>query len=197
MKKAFQIILFAVAAIFLTQINIFACKCESDPDFSKVFQDSDAVIKGEAIIVENFGMEIFALIKVEKSWKGIEEDKVIIKTDTGSCGVKFDVGEIYYLWVDKIDNSYVTMPCRNYGGEQITFLDQKPTLTLKSSTADFNSNLSKKEEKSPLTKTEEKKVKNEDPKDNLVFSYTLSVVGIVIFVLVLIVGYFFWKNRKL
>lgn len=197
MKKAFQVILFSVVAIFLAQMNIFACKCEADPDLREMFNEADAVIKGEALIVENFQMEIFALIKVEKSWKGIEEDKVIIKTDIGTCGVEFDAGKTYYLWVDKKDNTYVTVPCRNNRENQIAFLENKSTLTLKPSTSDIDSELPQVKSTPSLSKTNDTTDKNSEMQNNPALTYALTVTGIVIFVLVLIVGYFFWKNRKL
>lgn len=196
MKKAFQIFLFSFAVILSMQANSFACKCEPQPDFGKMFAESDAVIKGEAVIVENFGMEIFALIKVEKSWKGIEEDKVIIKTDTGTCGVEFDVGRTYNLWVDKLDGGFVTVPCRDYGDEQIAFIEDKPTLNLKSSNADFDENLPKVKDTLPLTKTVEKNREKRNESGGLIFLYVVSVLGAVMFVLALIVGYFFWRNRN-
>ena len=196
MRKTFQIFLFAVAVIFLAHSNIFACKCEANPNLDKMFEESDAVIKGEALIVENFEMEIFALIKVEKSWKGIEEDKVIIKTDIGTCGVNFDAGKTFYLWVDKKDNTYVTVPCRNDRKNQIAFLEEKPTLTLKSSTSDIESELPQVKS-TPGSSTSDTTNKTSDQQDNFALTYAFTVIGIVIFALILIVSYMFWKNRKL
>jgi hypothetical protein len=202
-NKTFKFLFLAFVLILIPQINTFGCECSDEPNYDEMFNESNAVIKGEVVIVENFNMEIFALIRVEKSWKGIEEDKVIVKTDPGSCGVEFEVGKTYYLWVDKLDKSYVTMPCRDYGEKQISFLQEKPTLILKSSNSDLNANLEIQNENnnsdsnvdSNSNKFEIKKKSSNESAD-LTLIYAVSVTGAVILFLVLFVGFFFWRNRK-
>ena len=204
MRKTFQYFLVAFLLILTVQTYAFACECTGEPDFEKMFQESDAVISGEAAIVETFGLRIVALLRVEKSWKGVKQDKVIITSDPGSCGTNFEAGKKYNLWVDGSGDNFVTIPCRDYGEKQLSYLESKPTLTLLSANSDFNGNIdnltevNSNNDQNSIAETNSVQTKktSKPEQTDLALIFAFSVTAIVVLVVSIIVGFFFWKNRK-
>lgn len=196
-KTNFRIVILAAVFFIFSPLSAAACPCPDQPDPDKMFAESEAVIRGTVVIVETFGLERFALLRVESSWKGIREDRVIVKTDLGSCGVDFVVGRSYYLWLDQEDERYVTAPCRQNGRKQLDYLKNRPTLELSSANAEPDL-ARKRSEKKPMRR------ENRSPPENgkthrrtdFTLVFTLAVVSSVFLILGGIVAFLFWKHRN-
>jgi hypothetical protein len=102
---------FAAILILIFAYNaVSACNCSSPNEEKKkeAVKTSSAIFFGKVISVtpaENG--EINVKFHVLESWKGVETNEIIIKTNRSMCGAKFNVGE------SKIIYSYGTPPSAN------------------------------------------------------------------------------------
>lgn len=176
-------LLFAAFPILLFTGIALPCECQEITSPAAAFEQSDAVFSGEATIVEAFGMEIFAFIKVEKAWKGAVKEEVLVRTDSGSCGVDFERYKTYVLFVDRVGEHFVTQPCRDPGIRTAEFLSQLPEVEISGEVASDPDTQRNRREPEKAARTD------------LALVFAVAVTGIVLAVMIVIVAFFFWRNR--
>jgi hypothetical protein len=135
--KTVSIIFVALALILLSDQAALACSCKNPPTVEQSFEQSAAVFVGTVESVESSDKEMVAELRVDKSWKGADKERVTVKTDTTSCGIDFKKGESYYLFLDRDGDAYRTVPCRRHAGAQENFLRDKPPLALQKVSRSF------------------------------------------------------------
>lgn len=184
--------------IFLTVFSneIFACSCSNSNTATPqdIFNASDAVFRGSVIDVDDSSdKDIYALFEVETSWKGVRQDKLIVRTDKTSCGINFKKGEKYLLWLDSSEgHDFKTVPCRIPVGDSGSFLQSRPELPLKSVLLDFpvpkkNGTVSDKDQ----TDSESSSFSRD-----LVLVVSASVVSVIFVLIIAGIAFFFWQRKR-
>lgn len=98
--KLFSLIILVIVSFQ----NIFPCSCSntSVAESTQILKTQDAVFEGKVISISPpkefvYSNEEFLEVEfeVEKSWKGIDSKRIIIRSypKTNSCGIDFEVGE--------------------------------------------------------------------------------------------------------
>jgi hypothetical protein len=120
-----NILLSAIVFCFftLTASEIFACSCNlpigkqsQSKQVKTAYKAATAVFYSEVVSIskkpENFYVTV--KFKVEKSWKSLSEEEVIIKTGIGGgdCGYPFEIGTKYLVYAFSYQNSLGTNICR-------------------------------------------------------------------------------------
>lgn len=69
----------------------FACKCAPPPAPKEALKESSAVFSAVAVKIKEGERENVIVLKVQKSWKGVQQEMVFIYTPSSSaaCGVSF------------------------------------------------------------------------------------------------------------
>jgi hypothetical protein len=195
--KSLRIFLYGIVALFfilLSGENAFACKCSNPPTVEQSFEQSAAVFYGKVESVKSDDREMVAVFRVEKSWKGADNDVVVVRTDTSSCGINFKEGDTHYLFVDKKDDDYQTVVCRRHGGSQEKFLENKPTIELKSvplAPQPVLNTTPKPGEKHDMTQIETKPFSRD-----AFLIITSSVISALVVLTVVVIGFFILRSRN-
>ncbi len=195
MRKFILTSAFVFIILIAASNEIFACTCSNSNEatIEKSFRDSDAVIYGKVIdLSTDPNRDIQALFMVESSWKGVDHNKIIVRTDATSCGINFKIGENYYLWLDGRNDEFHTVPCRRHGGAEENFLQNKPQLRLKTVSLELSG------KKNYETEPEEKRPENEDSAISrdlfLIIGASLASAFFVLFLVGII--FFFWRRKR-
>lgn len=104
MKRTVLVILSFCLFLLSYASSVSACSCVETPGVEAALEQSDAVFHGKVLdIRENTGKYRYGrhvLFEVMKTWKGIEDSQVIIKTGLGGgdCGFDFQVGQEYVVY---------------------------------------------------------------------------------------------------
>ena len=118
MKRIFVIIIF----LFLSVAVSLGCECYSEPH-GKVFRKTTAIFVGKLISIgdERIQKEGYSPLRtltfeIEKSWKGMNGNRIIIFTNySNMCSAfEFQSGSKYLLYAYKLksyNNFYVTSEC--------------------------------------------------------------------------------------
>src|SRR5207249_860298 len=105
-----RIIIFLIMAIFsATSINVFGCTCDLPvkniklkKQVKKALKQSKAVFSGKVTEIDNNPSKLFVKVKlkIEKTWKNINSQEVIVITGRGSgdCGYPFQMSESYLVY---------------------------------------------------------------------------------------------------
>lgn len=158
----------ALFFILLAGFDVFACKCANPPTVEQSFEQSAAVFYGTVEKVSGGDKIISAVFRVEKSWKGVDTAEALVASDATSCGIDFQKGETYYLFVDRDGSDFRTVLCRRHAGTQEEFLKNKPLIQLKPARGS----------------------------NNLLLN-AVAVTGFIIaLAFVLVIGLYFFKSRK-
>jgi hypothetical protein len=78
-----------------------ACSCLQMPP-RQVFEESDAVFEGRVLEIVPNDNGITARLEVVQSWKGVEIERVEVRTagDSAACGIAFEVGTSWLVYAD-------------------------------------------------------------------------------------------------
>lgn len=107
MKAAF-ILFIILVGILVNSGNAFACSCVFPGTPREELERFDAVFLGKVLDIDSLRYGYNVEFEVEKSWKGISEEKVVIGTGEGGgdCGYSFEKNEVYvvYAYHDAYDD---------------------------------------------------------------------------------------------
>ncbi|HXG86613.1 MAG TPA: hypothetical protein VNI84_21525 [Pyrinomonadaceae bacterium] len=126
--KKFLFVLISFATIFiLTQSNVFACRCVTDPNqnldqkINDDFETAKAVFSGKVIevIPSRINQEILVKISVEESWKENLPEEITVATDNSSCGYRFEKGKSYLVFAKSFDE-YNLSTSKCVGNRELT-----------------------------------------------------------------------------
>jgi hypothetical protein len=90
----------------LVSFNTFACKCDGDTVVKK-FMLSDKVFVGTPISGKTNDQLIKAEFTVSEAIKGKLDSKVLVTTDTSSCGTPITLGQESLVFLDKDNFTYM------------------------------------------------------------------------------------------
>ena len=114
MKKLFLLLFVVGSLLFINTPLVNACSCIVPDSQLDLLEISDAVFLGRVLDIdrkfEGYGYSV--KFEVEKYWKGIFENNVIIGTGFGGgdCGYRFENGEDYLVYAYG-DNTLSTNSC--------------------------------------------------------------------------------------
>jgi hypothetical protein len=87
-------------------------RCVIEPKSVKVaLKQSAAVFSGEVLEMKNGGNYLEARLRVERSWKGVEEEEVSVLTDSTTESPHYRVGEKYLVFAGIRDGKLFTGNC--------------------------------------------------------------------------------------
>jgi hypothetical protein len=132
--KLTKILFGFLATIILTMGNIFACPCFVSTAADD-FRNADAVFFGKVIEITPSGSSSLFTFKVEKSWKGVNTEEVVIPSGETDCDIDFALNEIYVVYARNDGGQLLTGKCTGtaelvYANEQLKDLRYKPTIPL-------------------------------------------------------------------
>jgi hypothetical protein len=90
----------------LVSFNAFACKCDGDSVVKKLML-SDKVFVGTPISGEISNQVVKAEFTVTETIKGKLDSKVVVTTDTSSCGSSITLGQESLVFLDKNNFTYM------------------------------------------------------------------------------------------
>ncbi|CAN5329132.1 hypothetical protein BH18ACI2_BH18ACI2_23050 [soil metagenome] len=126
--------LFIIALNILIATDVFACTCALST-LTEDFQTADAVFFGKVIhIDEQFG----ARFHVEKSWKLVDANEVIVYTDDPEkhgCAYRFQKDESYIVYAGIFQDKLYTDQCSAtaylvHAGEQLADMQGRTEIPL-------------------------------------------------------------------
>jgi len=89
-----------------------AMRCLNQPKSVKgAVKQSAAVFAGEVLEMKNGGNYIEARLRVERSWKGVEGEEVLVLTDSTTESPHYRVGEKYLVFAGIRDGKLFTGAC--------------------------------------------------------------------------------------
>ena len=121
MKK----LIFSAAVIYLFMLgagDVFACSCSLptkrqslNKQIKTSYKNADAIFYGEVTEVTQLSGTFYVTVKfkVEKSWKNLYQEQVIIQTGQGNgdCGYRFEIGSKYLVYAYGNSNKLRTDNC--------------------------------------------------------------------------------------
>lgn len=137
MMKALKILSLASFVIILAAESSFACSCIRSL-VEEEFRNADAVFLGRVVSVGGFLSFGGARFKVEKSWKGVDLDEVIVHTVPNTCAFSFEEGETYVIFGGRSPEGKLgTWACSNstnvkykHAAEVFPYLERLETIPL-------------------------------------------------------------------
>jgi Tissue inhibitor of metalloproteinase len=119
MKRIFIIF---ISIFFLFSLKGYACSCVPPDTPEKELQQADAVFSGKVIKVEeggsgefsaNSSSQVSVTLEVKEIWKGIEENRIVVKTEqhSASCGYEFEKNKEYIVYAQKQGNEWYVSLC--------------------------------------------------------------------------------------
>ena len=95
------IIMFALGMIvFGASERVFACECKRNSSVEQEFSDAKTVFVGKVIEIKDSKPDAVITLKVERMWKGIKTETMVLLTDNRGkgCGYIFNKGERYLVY---------------------------------------------------------------------------------------------------
>lgn len=203
MQRSFLFFSLILATFSFLPTVAHACSCVDPPTVEESFKDSIAVVYGTVVSVDNDSdSQFLTLFAVENSWKGVKQNKIIVKSDRTSCGIDLQAGKSYYLWLGQTDNLYITVPCRRHGGSEEDFLKPKPQLLLESVSLELPA--FERSAKPRNSSNGNRATQSENPsetKDSFITRDLVLIIGAAVSSAVLVllavgIGFFFWTRKR-
>ncbi|WP_233880569.1 hypothetical protein [Virgibacillus halodenitrificans] len=128
-KRKLQLSFHAITylIIFIFSLSIYpttsdACSCLEPGPPKEELKHSSAVFSGKVIkqidenennLIQSSADQIVTVLKVDMTWKGINETEVIVYTerDSASCGFEFKVNNSYLVYVTEKDDELHVSVC--------------------------------------------------------------------------------------
>ena len=78
----------------------FACECKRNNSVEQEFSDSKSVFVAMVIEIKDSKPDAFVTLRVEKMWKGVKTETIVVLTDNRGkgCGYIFNKGERYLVY---------------------------------------------------------------------------------------------------
>ena len=78
----------------------FACECKRNNSVEQEFSDSKSVFVAKVIEIKDSKPDAFVTLRVEKMWKGVKTETIVVLTDNRGkgCGYIFNKGERYLVY---------------------------------------------------------------------------------------------------
>ena len=78
----------------------FACECKRNNSVEQEFSDSKSVFVAKVIEIKDSKPDAFVTLRVEKMWKGVKTETIVVLTDNRGkgCGYIFSKGERYLVY---------------------------------------------------------------------------------------------------
>ena len=112
MKIMILFLLASLAHLPLSREANSAIRCFNHPKSVKVaLKESAAVFSGEVVDLKNGGPYIEARFRVERSWKGVETEEVIVLADRTTESPRYRTGEKYLVFAYTRDGRLFTGNC--------------------------------------------------------------------------------------
>lgn len=98
--------LLALALLIGAVSDAPACSCTNPPDFTRAYNESEAIFLGEVLGIESaapdYPYEVWATFRVEGYWKNEIPTVVRVRTpeNEGACGLPFEVGQRWLMFAD-------------------------------------------------------------------------------------------------
>jgi len=109
-----RLILFLAISLFciLPSHHASSIRCFIEPkSVKKALQRSAAVFSGEVLAVKSGPYFLQARFRVERSWKGVEAEEVLVSTDGSAESPHYRVGEQYLVFAGRTNNGLFTGSC--------------------------------------------------------------------------------------
>lgn len=122
-----------VAVIFLAAQASLACPYCAPPSVSNSFELADAVFIGQVVRgEERYGDHTF---RVEKAWKGIQDNRVVISARGFESDYAFQLGEVYVVYAQRSGDELFASRCGGTlplleAGEQLKDLRDRPATSM-------------------------------------------------------------------
>ena len=77
-----------------------ACECKRNNSVEQEFSDSKSVFVAKVIEIKDSKPDAFVTLRVEKMWKGVKTETIVVLTDNRGkgCGYIFNKGERYLVY---------------------------------------------------------------------------------------------------
>lgn len=125
MNKIYLIITLVLCVIIIPSNDVSACKCMNPGSPTEKLNQHSAVFLGKVVDIDKvlFKRNYEVEFKVEKSWKGVVQNKVKIYTarDSATCGDNFEKNKRYIVYAEYGENGLLsTSSCSgNIGSSDI------------------------------------------------------------------------------
>jgi hypothetical protein len=117
-----RIFIIFIGIFFLFSIKGYACSCVPPGTPEQELKEADVVFSGEVIKIEegklgwlsaNSSSPVSVTLEVKEAWKGVEENRVVIKTEqhSASCGYEFEKDKEYIVYAEKQGNDWHVSLC--------------------------------------------------------------------------------------
>jgi len=119
--RTILLVVFAAAILAFSGRSTLACSCSADPNRPAVDYGNwarnfkGAAFSGRVLDIEKNASvpELKVTFAVDKYWRGVEADRVVIYTveSTAMCGVYYEVGKDYVVIADSSGGRAMTFSC--------------------------------------------------------------------------------------
>src|SRR4030095_8655022 len=110
-----RLILFLAISLFCILPSHYASsitRCFIEPkSVKKALERSAAVFSGEVLAVKSGPYFLQARFRVERSWKGVEAEEVLVSTDGSAESPHYRVGEEYLVFAGRSNGGLFTGSC--------------------------------------------------------------------------------------
>lgn len=113
-KMSVKLGIFAFLLVF-SLASAIACSCIPPRDVQTELNESYAVFQGRVVEMDESMMnyEYTVTLDVEKSWKGISEETIEVKTalDSAACGYPFELNNTYLVYAVQFEGDTWVYSC--------------------------------------------------------------------------------------
>jgi len=100
-------------SFFAIAPTAYACSCIAPGSPAEEMERSAAVFSGKVTAIESDSLGYKVKFEVERIWKGLSEESVVVSTaqDSAACGFEFTAGQEYIVYAYDAEGSLSTGLC--------------------------------------------------------------------------------------